>query len=109
MAFAKFSDYFEQLDQPWNPICVDHVNGNDLMVGKALGSYPWHVHDNSDDVFIVLQGSITIQLRDQDIVLNQGEMYVVPQGVEHRPVAQEAAYFLLIEKSGINSVLCESQ
>ena len=70
------------------------------MVVKVKDEFVWHKHDDTDDFFLVLKGCLTIQLRDRDIQLEAGELFVVPRGVEHRPVAQEEAHLLLIESTG---------
>jgi mannose-6-phosphate isomerase-like protein (cupin superfamily) len=90
---ATFSEYFK-------PRTVGQFNGHDLMVVKVKGPFVWHKHDDTDDFFLVLQGSIKIKLRDSDVVLGPGEIFVVPKGVEHCPVADEEAHILLIEPSG---------
>ncbi len=64
------------------------------------GAYHWHKHDDTDDFFLVLNGSLDIELRDRTITLQPGDLYVVPKGVEHRPVAREEAHILLMETSG---------
>lgn len=76
-----------------------------MWVAKGSGAYAWHVHDNSDDLFIVLQGEVTLEMRERSVLLKAGEMYVIPQGVEHRPVASEEARFVLMERNGINSAV----
>ena len=70
------------------------------MVVKAQGEFVWHTHDDTDDFFFVLKGRLTIQLRDRDIHLEPGELFVVPKGVEHRPVAAEEVHLLLLEPVG---------
>ena len=90
---STFSDH-------WQPRAVTQFNGHDVMVVKVHGEFPWHKHDDTDDVFLVLAGRVTIRLRDRNIVLDAGEMFVVPRGVEHSPSAQEEAHMLLIEPSG---------
>jgi mannose-6-phosphate isomerase-like protein (cupin superfamily) len=70
------------------------------MVVKAQGEFPWHKHDNTDDFFLVLKGNLAIELRDRTIHLGPGELFVVPKGVEHRPVAHEEVHILLIEPIG---------
>lgn len=84
----------------WQPRTVGRFNGHDLMVVKVKGEFVWHKHDNTDDFFLVLHGRITIQMRDGNVTLGPGEAFVVPRGVEHRPVAEEEAHILLIEPSG---------
>ena len=90
---ATFSEHFK-------PRTVGQFNGHDLMVVKVKGSFVWHKHDDTDDFFLVLKGTLTIKLRDGDVTLGPGEMFVVPKGVEHCPVADEEAHILLIEPSG---------
>lgn len=84
----------------WSPKIVAGFNGNDIMVVKVKGEFNWHSHPDTDDFFLVLKGRLTIKLRDGDVVLGPGEMYVVPKGVEHCPVAEEETHVLLIEPAG---------
>jgi mannose-6-phosphate isomerase-like protein (cupin superfamily) len=93
---AKLATFSE----PFQPRTVGLFNGHDLMVAKLKGSYHWHKHEDTDDFFLVLQGRLTIKLRDGDVHLGPGEMYVVPRGVEHCPVADDEAHILLIEPTG---------
>lgn len=90
---ASFSDH-------WSPRTVARLNGYDVMVVKVKDEFVWHKHDDTDDFFLVLKGSLDIQLRDRTVTLGAGEIYVVPKGVEHRPVAREEAHLLLIEPTG---------
>lgn len=90
---ATFSEH-------WQPRVVAQYNGNDIMVAKLQGEFVWHKHDDTDDCFLVLAGRLTIQLRDRDVHLGPGELFVVPKGVEHRPVAAEEVHILLIEPTG---------
>jgi mannose-6-phosphate isomerase-like protein (cupin superfamily) len=84
----------------WQPRVVGQFNGHDLMVAKVKGEFVWHKHDDTDDFFLVLSGRISIQLREGAVTLGPGEVFVVPKGVEHRPVAEEEAHILLIEPQG---------
>ena len=84
----------------WSPKTVTEFNGHDVMVAKMQGEYHWHRHDDTDDFFLVLQGALDIELRDRTVSLKTGELFVVPKGVEHRPVAKEEAHILLMERSG---------
>lgn len=84
----------------WSPKIVAAFNGHDVMVVKAKGEFVWHAHPDTDDFFLVLKGRLTIQLRDGDVHLGPGDLYVVPKGVEHRPVADEEVHLLLIEPLG---------
>jgi len=91
--FAKFSDH-------WAPKVVADFNGHDVMVVKVQGEFNWHSHADTDDFFMVLSGKLTIQLRDGDVELNPGELYVVPKGVEHCPKAEVETQLLIIEPAG---------
>ena len=84
----------------WSPKIVSRFNGCDVMVVKALGAFDWHSHPDTDDFFLVLKGRLRIELRDGDVTLGPGELYIVPAGVEHRPVAEEEVHLLLIEPEG---------
>ena len=84
----------------WQPRTVAEFNGHDIMVAKVQGEFVWHKHDETDDLFLVLQGELTIELRDRSVTLRAGELFVVPRGVEHRPVAKNEVHMLLIESSG---------
>ena len=84
----------------WQPRVVGQFNGHDLMVVKLLGPFNWHRHDDTDDFFLVLKGRLRLELRDRTVELGPGELFVVPMGVEHRPVANEEVHLLLIEPTG---------
>ena len=87
-----------QLDGPFRPLTVASLNDYKVMVVRAEGEFVWHKHDDTDDFFLVLEGELTIRLRDGDVVLGPGELFVVPRGVEHCPVGD--ARVLLIEPKG---------
>jgi len=93
---AKLDSFSEH----WSPKSVATFNGHDVMVVKVLGEFNWHQHDNTDDFFLVLSGELTIHLRDQDITLGAGELYVIPKGVEHKTSAKTETHLLLIEPTG---------
>jgi mannose-6-phosphate isomerase-like protein (cupin superfamily) len=84
----------------WRPGIVGYLNDYKLVVVKVQGEFVWHKHDETDDFFLVLAGKLTIQLRDRDVHLEQGELFVVPRGVEHCPKAEQEAHVLLIEPRG---------
>ena len=90
---ATFSEY-------WSPKVVAGFNGHDVMVVKVKGEFVWHHHNDTDDLFLVLKGRLRIDLPDGAVELGEGDLFVVPQGIEHRPVADEEAHLLLIEPAG---------
>ena len=81
----------------WQPRIVGELNGQHVKVVKLQGEFVWHHHDHEDELFLVVKGSMSIQLRDRDILLREGEFFIVPRGVEHRPVADGEAHVLLFE------------
>ena len=84
----------------WQPKIVGGFNGHDLMVVKVQGEFIWHDQADTDDFFMVLKGQLDIELPDETVTLNEGEVFVVPKGVQHRPVAREEAHLLIIEPTG---------
>ncbi|MFY8151162.1 MAG: cupin domain-containing protein, partial [Hyphomicrobiales bacterium] len=94
------SDKLATFDEYWSPRTVAQFNGHDVMVVKVKDAFVWHKHDDTDDFFLVLKGILDIELRDRTITLGPGEMFIVPKGVEHRPVAREEVHLLLIEPTG---------
>ena len=90
---ALFSDH-------WSPKIVARFNECEIMVVKVQGEFNWHSHAETDDFFMVLKGSLTIDMRDRAVTLGPGQIYVVPRGVEHRPHAEEETHLLLIEPAG---------
>ena len=92
--FATFSDH-------WAPRIVARYNDNDIRIVKVEGEFVWHSHADTDDLFLVLDGVLDIELRDRTIAVGPGELFVVPRGVEHRPVARQGEVrLLIIETSG---------
>ena len=89
----KLAGFTEQ----WQPRIVGELNGQHVKVVKLQGEFVWHHHDEEDELFLVIKGAMTIQLRDRDIHLGEGEFFIVPRGIEHRPVASDEAHVLLFE------------
>lgn len=87
-------------DEQWSLKIVAKLNDYDIQVAKAQGEFVWHEHDDTDEFFFVLKGRVTIQMRDGDVELGPGELFVVPKGVEHCPRADDGVEVLLIEPSG---------
>jgi mannose-6-phosphate isomerase-like protein (cupin superfamily) len=87
-------------DEVFSPRIVGYYNDNKVYLAKIKGEFVWHSHPDTDDFFLVLDGRLTIQLRDRDVELEAGELFVVPRGVEHRPKSDEGASVLVIEPRG---------
>ncbi len=99
---SLFSDY-------WNPRLVAELNGQHVKLVKLKGEFVWHHHDDEDELFYVLKGQLKMEYRDRTEILNEGELIVVPKGVEHRPVADEEVHIMLFEPaSTINTGTTES-
>jgi mannose-6-phosphate isomerase-like protein (cupin superfamily) len=94
---AKLALFSDQ----WSPKVVARLNDYEIKVVKVEGEFTWHTHDDTDELFLVLAGELTIQLRDGDVVLEPGQLFVVPRGVEHCPRAEQEVHALLIEPVGV--------
>lgn len=100
MSKINLADKLALFEGHWQPRVVGAFNGHDLMVVKFQGQFPWHSHPDTDDFFQVLQREMIMRLRDGDVTVKAGEIFVVPKGVEHAPFAAEEAHALLIEPKG---------
>ncbi len=99
-AMVNLEEKLSHFTALWSPKTVAKFNGHDIMVVKVQGEFVWHKHDDTDDFFMVLKGRLTIRLRDGEVTLGPGELFVVPKGVEHCPFAEEETHLLLIEPTG---------
>jgi len=97
---VNLADKLRLFNEHWQPKIVATVNDYDVRIVKVKGEFVWHKHDNTDDFFLVLEGRLIIQLRDRNVYLEAGELFVVPRGIEHCPRADEEASVLLIEPAG---------
>lgn len=93
----KFSTFTEH----WSPKIVAKLNDYDILIAKVEGEFTWHNHPDTDEFFMVIEGEITIEMKDGDVSLGPGEVYVVPKGKEHRPVAKSEAKIMLFEPTGV--------
>lgn len=94
------ADKLASFDERWSPRIVAELNGQHVKLAKLEGAFVWHSHAAEDELFLVLEGRLTIELRDGAVVLGPGQMVVVPRGVEHRPVADGEVHLLLFEPAG---------
>lgn len=92
--FARFTDQ-------WSPKIIADLNDSHVKLAKVQGEFVWHQHAAEDELFIVIQGELTIELRDGAVTLGPGELVVIPRGVEHRPVARDEVHLMLIEPKAI--------
>lgn len=94
---VNIKDKFGQFDEHWSPKRVGQLNGQQILLAKLKGEFVFHKHDDEDELFMVIKGQLQLDFRDHSVLLNAGEFYIVPMGVEHRPTAKEETHVLLFE------------
>ena len=97
----NLSACLRQFSEHWSPRIVASLNDQEVKLAKFQGAFDWHAHENEDELFLVVHGEFTMEFRDRSVILREGEMIVVPRGVEHRPVADQECHVLLFEPAGI--------
>jgi mannose-6-phosphate isomerase-like protein (cupin superfamily) len=98
---VNLDDRFARFTEQWSPKVVARLNDYEVKVVRIQGEFVWHQHDDTDELFLVVDGELTIQLRDRDVVLGAGELFVVPRGVEHCPRADGEVRAVLLEPTGV--------
>lgn len=93
----NLAEKLSQFDDHWNPRVVAELNGQHVKLAKIKGVFVWHHHEDEDELFLVLHGRMKLEFRDCVVELAKGECFVVPRGVEHRPVAEEETHLLVFE------------
>lgn len=99
----NLADKLTLFSDHWAPRVIAEMNDYQFKLAKIEGEFVWHHHDNTDEVFLVIEGELTIQLRDGEVALTAGELFVVPKGVEHKPVAAKECKIMLIEPRGVTN------
>ena len=97
----NFEEKFSRFTEHWFPRVIAEMNDYQLKLVKVQGEFVWHKHPETDEVFIVINGVLNIEFRDGKVTLESGEMFVIPKGVEHRPVAKKECKMMLIEPKGV--------
>lgn len=98
---VNLAQALSQFDERWSPRIVGQLNGQHVKLAKLEGEFVWHHHDDEDELFLVLEGRLEMQLEGHDdLVLDAGELCIVPRGVAHRPVAHGEVHVLLFEPAG---------
>lgn len=100
MKTINLLDKLNQFSTHWDPHVIADYNDNDVMVVKFSGEFPFHLHEDTDDFFLVLQGEFTMDLEDETYTVKEGELFIVPRGVTHRPRSVKECHVLLIEPKG---------
>ena len=98
---VDLAEKLSSFSEHWSPKVVARLNDYEIKVVKVQGEFVWHTHDDTDELFLVIDGELTIQLRDGDVTLRPGQMFVVPRGVEHCPIADGEVHAVLIEPVGV--------
>ena len=101
MNAINLEEKYALFDGHWQPKRIATVNDYDVRLAKIKGEFVWHSHEDTDELFLVTKGEMKIRFRDGEVTLRAGEMYVVPKGVEHRPVAEEECQILLLEPTNV--------
>ena len=97
MNVVNLMDRFDQINQYWSPKIIGELNGQTVKIAKIMGEFIWHHHDDGDELFLVVKGRMTLKLPQQDVILKEGEFFIVPRGVKHKPVSQEETLILMFE------------
>lgn len=101
---VNLAQKFNLFQEYWSPKIVGELNDSYVKLVKLKGEFVWHHHDTEDELFLVIKGRLLIKLRDQDILLEEGEFVIIPRGVDHLPIAEEEAHVLLLEpKTTLNT------
>jgi mannose-6-phosphate isomerase-like protein (cupin superfamily) len=100
MNAVNLAEKFATFDEYWTPKIIGELNGQYLKIAKFKGEFIWHSHENEDEFFQVVKGNIQIHLKHKVVNISEGEFYIVPKGVEHKPVANKEAHVLMFEPKG---------
>jgi len=97
MEIVNIAEKLDSFTEHWSPKIIAELNGQQVRIAKLKGEFVWHHHENEDEMFLVIKGTLKIGLRDGDKILNEGEFLIVPKGVEHKPSAEEEVSLLMFE------------
>ena len=97
---VNLAEKFSMFNGLWEPKIVGELNNQHVKIAKLKGEFVWHDHENEDELFMVIMGHLTIKLRDGDVELDEGELFIIPKGVEHMPVAENEVQVLMFEPKG---------
>lgn len=100
---VTLTEKFSLITEHWRPKVVGELNGQEVKLVKFKGEFPWHHHENEDEMFFAINGTFTLEFRDRWVTVNPGEFIIVPRGVEHRPVAEEEVEVMLFEPANVRN------
>ena len=101
MEVINIKEKFTLFTDQWSPKIIGQLNGQDVKLAKLEGEFVWHDHKNEDELFYIIKGTLSIEFRDKMVTLEEGEMLIIPKGIEHKPIAKEEVWVLLFEPSNI--------
>ena len=101
MEIINLKDKFNLFNEHWTPKIVAELNGQEIKLAKLKGDFIWHAHEDEDELFFIVKGTLIIEFRDKKVELNEGEMLIIPKGIEHKPFAKEEVLVFLFEPKGI--------
>ena len=101
MSVINFKDKLNKFSDHWSPKVIAEMNNYQFKLVKIKGDFVWHNHENTDEAFIVLEGEMSIQFEDRKVTLNEGEMYIVKKGIDHKPYAENECKIMIIEPNGV--------
>ena len=93
----NLTEKFNLFSEQWHPKIAGELNDSYVKIAKVQGEFVWHHHEKEDELFFVVKGTLTIKLREQDLIVHEGEFVVIPKGVEHMPVAKEEVWIMMLE------------
>ena len=94
---VNLNEKFKLFNEQWSPKIAGDLNDSYVKLAKVEGEFVWHHHQNEDELFLVVKGTLTIKLRDKDLTIREGEFVVIPKGVDHMPVAEEECWIMMLE------------
>lgn len=97
MNVINIKEKFSLFSEHWTPKKIGELNGQQILLAKIKGEFIWHAHEHEDELFMIIKGSLILEFRDKSVELNEGEIYIIPKGVEHKPIAKEEVHVLLFE------------
>ena len=101
MEVIKLAEKFNLFNDHWSPKIVGELNGQEIKLAKVKGEFVWHNHQNEDELFFVIKGKLKIEFTDKTVEIKEGEMLIVPKGVEHKPIAEDEVLLMLFEPKDI--------
>lgn len=97
MSVINLQEKLNLFSDQWSPKKIAELNNQQILLAKIQGEFVFHKHDYEDELFMVLKGQLQIEMRDKTVTINEGEFYIVPKGVEHKPIAKEEVHIMLFE------------